>query len=36
MNTKLFGEKVLPGLRGVWKGYEDQWYPSGARMAGAA
>ena len=33
-NTELFGREVLPHLRGVWPGYDDRWWPSGA--AGAA
>ena len=27
MNTTLFADKVLPGLRGRWPGYEDRWWP---------
>ena len=27
MNTELFADKVLPGLRGRWPGYEDRWWP---------
>ena len=26
-NTELFAEKVAPGLRTVWDGYEDRWWP---------
>ena len=31
-NTRLFGEKVLPKIRGIWdkEGYEDHWWPQGA------
>ena len=26
-NTELFAEKVAPGLRTVWDGYDDRWWP---------
>ena len=29
-NTKLFGEKVAPGLRSLFAEYPDPWWPSGA------
>jgi alkanesulfonate monooxygenase SsuD/methylene tetrahydromethanopterin reductase-like flavin-dependent oxidoreductase (luciferase family) len=29
-NTKLFGEKVAPGLRSLFSEYADPWWPSGA------
>jgi alkanesulfonate monooxygenase SsuD/methylene tetrahydromethanopterin reductase-like flavin-dependent oxidoreductase (luciferase family) len=29
-NTKLFGEKVAPGLRSLFSEYDDPWWPSGA------
>jgi hypothetical protein len=25
-NTKLFAEKVMPKLRGLWSEYEDRWF----------
>jgi alkanesulfonate monooxygenase SsuD/methylene tetrahydromethanopterin reductase-like flavin-dependent oxidoreductase (luciferase family) len=36
-NTRLFAEKVMPRLRGIWSdtGYEDRWWPVGARGGGA-
>ena len=27
-NTELFAEKVAPGLRTVWDGYDDRWWPA--------
>ena len=24
---RLFAEKVIPQMRGMWKDYEDHWYP---------
>jgi alkanesulfonate monooxygenase SsuD/methylene tetrahydromethanopterin reductase-like flavin-dependent oxidoreductase (luciferase family) len=35
-NSKLFGEKVAPGLRGLFGDVDDPWWPSGARGAGSA
>jgi hypothetical protein len=31
-NTRLFAEKVLPRIRGIWdkEGYQDHWWPQGA------
>ena len=31
-NTRLFADKVLPKLRGIWdnEGYTDHWWPQGA------
>jgi alkanesulfonate monooxygenase SsuD/methylene tetrahydromethanopterin reductase-like flavin-dependent oxidoreductase (luciferase family) len=31
-NTRMFAEKVLPRIRGIWdrEGYEDHWWPQGA------
>jgi len=31
-NSRLFADKVLPKLRGIWshEGYEDHWWPQGA------
>jgi len=26
-DKSLFADKVLPGLRGRWPGYEDRWWP---------
>jgi hypothetical protein len=33
-NTKLFGEKVAPGLRSLFAEYPDPWWPSGATANG--
>ena len=30
-NTKLFGEKVAPGLRSMFSEYADPWWPQNAR-----
>ena len=30
-NTKLFGEKVAPGLRTMFSEYADPWWPQNAR-----
>jgi len=27
-NTKLFSEKVMPRLRGLFSAWEDQWWPA--------
>lgn len=38
-NTRLFAEKVLPRIRGIWdkEGYVDHWWPQGAtRNSGVA
>ena len=32
MNTSLFADKVLPGLRGRWPGYEDRWWPASMQL----
>ncbi len=32
-NIELFGREVLPGLRDLWAGYKDRWWPSGAAQA---
>jgi alkanesulfonate monooxygenase SsuD/methylene tetrahydromethanopterin reductase-like flavin-dependent oxidoreductase (luciferase family) len=31
-STRLFAEKVLPKIRGIWdkEGYTDRWWPQGA------
>jgi alkanesulfonate monooxygenase SsuD/methylene tetrahydromethanopterin reductase-like flavin-dependent oxidoreductase (luciferase family) len=29
-NTQMFGEKVAPGLRGLFSEWDDPWWPSGA------
>jgi alkanesulfonate monooxygenase SsuD/methylene tetrahydromethanopterin reductase-like flavin-dependent oxidoreductase (luciferase family) len=29
-NTRMFGEKVAPGLRNVFSEYEDEWWPDNA------
>src|SRR5438445_233762 len=30
-NTELFAKDVMPHVRGLWPGYKDRWWPSGAR-----
>jgi alkanesulfonate monooxygenase SsuD/methylene tetrahydromethanopterin reductase-like flavin-dependent oxidoreductase (luciferase family) len=30
-NTELFATEVMPHVRGLWPGYKDRWWPSGAR-----
>jgi hypothetical protein len=32
-NTELFGDKVAPGLRGLFADAEDHWWPVNARAA---
>ena len=27
-STKLFAEKIIPQMRGIWKDYEDHWSPT--------
>jgi hypothetical protein len=36
-NIALFTEEVLPKIRPIWddEGYENHWWPSGARQASA-
>ena len=34
-NTDLFAREVLPHVRGLWAGYKDRWWPSGATGNGA-
>jgi hypothetical protein len=31
-NTRMFAEKVLPRISGIWdkEGYQDHWWPQGA------
>jgi hypothetical protein len=29
-NTRMFGEKVAPGLRNVFSEYVDEWWPENA------
>jgi hypothetical protein len=29
-NSKLFGEKVAPGLQGLFADWEDRWWPTNA------
>jgi hypothetical protein len=29
-NTALFAKEVMPHIRGLWPGYKDRWWPSGA------
>ena len=37
-NTRLFAEKVLPRIRGIWdkEGYTDQWWPRAATRNASA
>jgi hypothetical protein len=30
LNTKLFADKVAPGLRGLFSDHEDRWWPANA------
>ena len=34
-NTRLFGDKVAPGLRTLFADVDDPWWPSGARAVDA-
>ena len=35
-STKLFAEKIIPQMKGIWKGYEDHWSPKPMPMADRA